>query len=266
MSTLDGTCVLVTRPAHQAQALCEHIEQRGGSAIAFPVIEILPPSDVARFHHQLDTLASFDLAIFVSVNAVNAVADARVNAHTWPAGTAVAAVGRATAVALSRRGLPVTLVAPGPFNSESLLSLPALQHPDGQRVVIFRGQQGRPLLGDTLEQRGAHVSYVESYVRAVAHPDPSALYQAWRQQRLSFIVATSNEGLENLVALVEPSHRQDLFSTQLITVSERATPLAKTLGFIHPPVVASEASNNAIVSAIERTLKYKRHTEGPGHE
>ncbi|NOX76369.1 MAG: uroporphyrinogen-III synthase [Gammaproteobacteria bacterium] len=255
MPALNGVCALVTRPLQQGQALCERIEQRGGSAIAFPVIEIQPPSDAAQFRRQLDVLSTFDLAIFVSVNAVNAVADARVNTHSWPEGTAIAAVGRATASALSRRGLPVTWVAPRPFNSESLLSLPALQHLGGQRVVIFRGQQGRPLLGDTLEQRGAHVRYVESYVRAVAHPDPSALYQAWRNQVLSHIVITSNEGLENLAALVDSSHQQDLFNTQLVAISERAVPLAKTLGFIHPPTVASEASNNAIVSAIERTLK-----------
>jgi len=37
---LDGLKVLVTRPEQQAEALCEAIENLGGRAICFPVIEI----------------------------------------------------------------------------------------------------------------------------------------------------------------------------------------------------------------------------------
>ena len=260
--SLDGITAVVTRPAHQGRALCAAIERRGGNAIALPVIDIQPPADEARFARELARLADFDIAIFTSANAVDAVAEALGSAHPWPERTVLAAVGRATANALTRHGLPVTLVAPPPFSSESLLSLPALQRVAGKRVVILRGQQGRALLGDTLRQRGAEVSHVESYRRIPGRPDPAPLYRAWEAGCPVFIVVTSNEGLENLVGLVDAPYHRQLFNTQLIVVSQRALPLAARLGFVHPPLVASEASNNAIVCAMEDQIQ-QRAQRGP---
>jgi uroporphyrinogen-III synthase len=43
---LDGVGVLVTRPAHQAEQLCALVEQQGGTAIPFPVLEIGEPLDL----------------------------------------------------------------------------------------------------------------------------------------------------------------------------------------------------------------------------
>ena len=46
-SPLAGVGVLVTRPARQSTGLINAIEAAGGTAIAFPVIEILPRSPQA---------------------------------------------------------------------------------------------------------------------------------------------------------------------------------------------------------------------------
>ena len=45
---LDGAGVLVTRPRQQADELVEAIEARGGIAISFPVIEIVPRNTAGR--------------------------------------------------------------------------------------------------------------------------------------------------------------------------------------------------------------------------
>ena len=62
---LTGLTILVTRPAAQCAMLCEEIERQGGSAIAFPAVEIEPVA-------VQTTLAAvdYDLVVFVSVNAV----------------------------------------------------------------------------------------------------------------------------------------------------------------------------------------------------
>ena len=62
---LTDLTVLVTRPAAQCAMLCAEIERQGGSAIAFPAIEIEPVAAQATV-----ASADYDLVVFVSVNAV----------------------------------------------------------------------------------------------------------------------------------------------------------------------------------------------------
>ena len=93
MPPLAELTVLVTRPAAQAVSLCEQITQRGGTAIAFPTVEIEAMAAAAANGH--------DLVVFVSVNAVAH------GVHLIEKGptTRVAAIGRATAAALAETSL-----------------------------------------------------------------------------------------------------------------------------------------------------------------
>jgi uroporphyrinogen-III synthase len=150
---LDGIGVLVTRPAHQAEGLCALIEARGGRAIRFPTLEIREPSDPALAEALLRTADSFDVLLFVSANAVD-----RAAAHL-PKGprAAIGAVGEATARALRTHGLEPSILPAGQWDSEGLLAAPALAEVHGRRVLIVRGEGGRPLLGEQLAARGAEV-------------------------------------------------------------------------------------------------------------
>jgi len=252
MPELAGVTVVVTRPEHQADELCRSIEQLGGSAVRFPVIEIRPPADVDRLKTTLQNLDQYPLAIFVSANAVSPALKI-INAQKgWPQGVTIAAVGRATEKALIDNGLKVRHLAPEPFNSEALLSLPGLQSMSGQRVMIFRGNGGRELLANTLRERGADVEYVECYQRAMPKTDVRRLYALWNRDDRVAIVVTSNEGLKNLQTLVDNEHQNALLSTSLIVVSERVSAAAKKSGFVQEPLVAESASNDAILNAIKQ--------------
>jgi len=252
---LSGVTVVVTRPAHQAAALCESIEASGGTALRFPVIEILPCADADSLKTQLKHLDNFQLAIFISANAVTSTIEFLEAGYSWPADLAIAAVGQATAKAISKNGLTVTYVSPEPYNSEALLSLPELQTLHGKRVIILRGNGGRELLGDTLRARGAEVEYAECYQRAIPETDMSALFQLWDEGYSMPIVVTSNEALNNLYSMVGPKYQQSLSESPLIVVSQRAADLAEELGFTQKPIVAKSASNDALLSVIKRWKK-----------
>lgn len=256
---LSGVTVVVTRPAHQAAALCHSIEAFGGTTLRLPVIEIRPSVDADRVKAQLNHLDSFQLAIFISANAVFSAMEILKNEHyRWPADLAIAAVGQATAKAISENGLMVSLVSPEPYNSEALLGLTELQTLYGKRVIIFRGNGGRELLGDTLSARGAEVEYAECYQRVIPETDMSALFQLWDKGCLPLIVVTSNEALTNLQELVGPTHQQSLLASPLIVVSQRAADLAEEQGFTQKAIVAKSASNDALLSVIKRWKKDER--------
>lgn len=249
-TSLAGLTVVNTRPAHQARHLTDAITSAGGSVIEFPVIEIQPIDQDPDHLPWRSSLDQADLAIFISANAVDTGLKAIGGADRWPAQVGVAAVGRATAEKFQACGLEVELVAPEPFNSEALLTLPELQELQNKKIVIFRGEGGRELLAQTLRERGAEVTYAECYRRTKPDNDPSLLNQCWDEQRRLIIVVTSNEGLQNLVEMVDNEHRLSLLASTLLVVSERTSLMAKELGFQAPAVLTKSVSNSAIVDAI----------------
>lgn len=255
VTDLSDVTVVVTRPSHQAEALCQSIEDLGATAVRFPVIEIRPSKNVDKLKAQLRHLDKFQLAIFVSANAVFSTMKILENQRGWPTGLSIAAVGQATAKAIAASGLIVSHVSPEPYNSEALLGISELQSMHGQRVIIFRGNGGRELLAKTLRERGAEVEYAECYQRVMPTTNPSNLFQLWDEGRTMPFVVTSNEGLKNLHSMVGQSHQQSLLTSPLIVVSQRAVTLAKELGFTQIPLVAKNASSDAILTAIKQWKK-----------
>jgi len=243
---LAGLHVLVTRPEHQAQALCRLIEREGGSASLIPMLEIAGPADPEAIDALLRRLNEFHIAIFVSANAVDATC--RALNMSWPAGLRIAAVGRGTAEALARHGLRVDIQPAQDFRSEGLLAQAALVNVAGQRIVIFRGQGGRELLGDTLSTRGAEVRYAEVYRRWLPEGAAAALDRLIRSQPVDIVIATSNEALLNLYECAADRHRDWLLSRRLVVIGERTAALAATLGFAQS-IIAAEASDHGLLEA-----------------
>ena len=246
----DALRVLVTRPAGQAQALCELIEASGAHAIHLPAIEILPANDATAVTAAADMLEQYDLAVFISTNAVNTGLAAILRRRSWPAGVAVATVGPASQRAVEAMGLDVDLVPEHDYSSEGLLVLDALQDMRGKRVVIFRGNGGRDTLHDTLRSRGARVDYVEVYRRACPQ-DGGQLQSLLQQGGVDVITATSNETLQNLFDMAGPEGQPLLRKIPLVIAGKRQAELAARLGFTQGAVIAGHASDTSMAAAVD---------------
>lgn len=244
---LTGLNIVVTRPAHQADHLCHLIEAAGGRAIRLPVLTITPTTTAPSVTEIVAHLTDYDMALFISPNAVHFAAEA-VGDAGLPATLTLAAVGKGTARALRDTfGRTPELLPAEQFNSEGLLALPAMQQVAGRRIVIFRGNGGRELLADTLRSRGADVDYAEVYRREAA---AGLAADDDRLQDPDIIVVTSSEGVSALVAMTPQPLRQRLFSTPLLLVSERAVQQARELGFQALCRVTPQAADDAIVDSL----------------
>jgi uroporphyrinogen-III synthase len=188
--------VIVTRPARQSAALAQRLATFGARPIVWPAIVILPPDDGAPLARAHAHLADYDLAVFVSANAVEFGAP---DPARWPASVRIYAPGIGTAEAITAVGLPEARVPETSFDSEGLLALPELAHVEGRRVVIFRGDEGRALLGDTLSARGAIVDYVACYRRAAPATSSEGLLRVLAASEAHALTLTSIEGLTNLL-------------------------------------------------------------------
>jgi uroporphyrinogen-III synthase len=248
--------ILVTRPAAQARGLCDRIVALGGEPVELPAIEIRAPEDTGPLEALVGTLDDFDLAVFISVNAVQRGLDFILARRDWPAAVQIAAVGLASNAALETHGLRASLVPEHEYSSEGLLALPELADMHGKRVVILRGNGGRDTLYETLSERGAEVEYVEVYRRARPEVDPDTILALLRPGHLAAVTATSNETLQNLYDMAGERGRPLLLDIPLVVASPRQAALAARLGFRQGAVIAGHASDAAMVAGIVQLVAF----------
>lgn len=227
---LAGRRIVVTRPAGQNEGLAALIRAEGGEPIVFPVLEILDLADTRALVAAVDRLDAYRLAVFISPNAVDKALNVVRARRDWPAGLRAATVGRASEKALARHGVRDVIAPAGRFDSEALLALPALADVRGWRVVVFRGDGGRELLGDTLRARGATVDYVECYRRARPDADVGPLLKRWGRGEIDAVAVSSSEGLRNLYDMLGKLGQAWLKRTPLFAPHARIAENARALG------------------------------------
>lgn len=260
-ASLGGLRVLVTRPRQQADKWTLALQSAGATTVSLPLLEIAPYDEGSGPAYQALKARVLDLdhyqhAIFVSQNAVRC--GLRWIDQYWPQpplGVAFYAVGSATAALLRDYGLAV-VAADGSMNSETLLQLPSLQQVAQQRVLIFRGSGGRPLLAGELARRGARVDYCELYERrlpAAAERQLAAL--AWCRPG-DVVAVHSGETLTNLCSLVSDLAKAGILSADcwrqlpLLVPGERVAAQAAQWGFRHI-ITAPNAADQNMLAALQ---------------
>lgn len=224
---LAGIGILVTRPARQAAGFAQKLAALGGASVIFPAIAILPPADPAALARAHAALPAYDFAVFVSANAVEHGAP---DPRRWPAGLVALAPGPGTAEALAAVGIADVRIPATTFDSEGLLALPELTVVRGRRVLIFRGDGGREVLGDTLVARGAQVDYVACYRRSPPSTGGAGLAEAFRDGRIDVVTITSTEGLDNLWALADAPTRAAWLARPTFVPHSRIAARAREFG------------------------------------
>ena len=263
---LAGLKIAVTRPRDQAAPLARCIEQAGGIPLLFPLLDIAPVADQSALHEQIFRLAQFDLAIFISPNAVQygmAAIRAALSPHPSPASgrgvgdsagegkvlilppaLKIATVGQGSAKALRELGIAEVIAPAERFDSEGLLALPELQNVAGWRVLILRGDGGRELLGDTLRARGATVEYAACYRRSKPQQDIAALLDAVPDA----LTVTSSEALGYLWQMLDDAQRDQLCGIPLFVPHQRIADLAQRQGWRQ--VRLADAGDDGLLSAL----------------
>ena len=242
---LQGVGVLVTRPRAQAAELVAAIEEHGGTAFCFPVIDI-KALDTTVVSAAATALPQADIVIFISRNAVE-------YGLQYTSGGLIAAIGPATAAAVEAAGQIVDIQSAGGYDSEHLLAEPEFKDVAGKEIRIIRGDTGRELLANELAGRGAIVSYLSVYERRLPVVDGgmlASLEARWRQGDIAIVTVMSVQSLHNLVSLLPDWCRQQLETTPLVTPAGRVLKEALDLYPASRPVLASGPQAHDMVQAI----------------
>jgi uroporphyrinogen-III synthase len=178
--------VIVTRPAAPGRRLVAALRRCGGEVAWWPAFDIAPPANEAAVRRALDHLADYDLALFVSPNAVHATAE-RLSAD-WPASTVIGAVGASTrdaAVAELPGGSVAPIVAPDDGDesgSEGFWRAWRATGRRARRVLVLRAATGRDWIIDQLRAADAEVDALAVYDRS-----PRALSEGDRARLIGWV-------------------------------------------------------------------------------
>ena len=156
--------------------------------VACPVLLEVPPEDARPLAQAAGQLERYDWIVCASARAVQAVT--RTRGRAWPPHARTAAVGAATARALSQAGVREPVVTAPTDGADALWTvLRAAAAWSGARVLVLTTDGGRRLLADRLCEWGARVDEVEAY--RMAPREATAIARDWTAAAPDAVVIAS---------------------------------------------------------------------------
>ena len=198
--------VAVTRDEGPDGPLTRALVREDLTPVRCPVLVEAPPADPAALTDVAARLADYDWIVCASARGVRALLEARPAPHAggelaWSAGLRTAAVGAATAQALTEAGVGHPPVVGDGDGAEALWrTLAPLADWTAARVLVVTTPGGRSELIDALRAAGARVDAVEAYRMA---PRPAAAIAAdWTASAPDAAIIASPRTAEALAAAV----------------------------------------------------------------
>lgn len=248
---LQGRHILICRPEPEASRLAQCFREAGAVPRVLPLIEREPLPETPERRTLILSLDHYTHIITVSPYAARLFLD---EVDTWwpqiPTGIRWYAVGAGTAAVLAEQGLSPRRPTQG-WTSEALLDLPSLARIDGERVLLARGEDGRELIRETLEARGAQVTALPLYRRYLPEHPSGQIDHLLGNFAPEAIVTLSGETLNNLIALCAKSGH-NLYDRLLIVPADRVADQARTAGFEFPCIPGSLADNDIVATVAEQ--------------
>lgn len=243
-SPLAGRRILVCRPQPKADQTCAALRDAGADARPLPMIEIEPREPDGRDRSRLQELDQYQAVIAVSPNSAQLLLE-----HLdywwpqWPIGIEWWGPGPGTARVFEEAGLEAHCPSRG-HDSEALLDEPSFHSATitGQRILIAKGEGGRDVLIETLQQRGARIDTLTLYTRRAPEWPLETVESTFRDFNPDTILALSGETLKNLLELVQNTGAKPAECTLVVPV-ERVAAQARDAGFsdVRVPTTLSPA-------------------------
>ncbi len=260
---LLGRSIVVTRAREQAGVLSARLRELGADVVECPTIRVRALEDTTQQDAALQSLSGYDWLVFTSANGVRFFRErlfALGKDARSLAGLKIAAIGPATAEALTALGVRADFVPPAYVAEAAARGLVALGV-QGKRVLLARAASARDVLPDELRKAGAEVHVVPFYETVPAADRKDEVLQRLEEGRLDCVTFASSSTVTNFFALFPP----ELFRNRPETRFACIGPItAKTLSeygfasFIQPESYTVPALVEAVRTAFaESASAYK---------
>jgi uroporphyrinogen III methyltransferase/synthase len=243
---LFGKRVLITRPIAQADDFANQLWEVGAEPIVAPTIAIGPPDDVGAAERAVAHVRDYAWVIFTSRNGADAffaILDAQGKDARAFADVRVAAIGPKTADALTARGIRVDFV-PAVHVNEDIAAGLLDRSAANDRMLIFRAQEAREILPDTLRAAGRAVDVVAAY--ATRTVIDARVADGVRDADI--VTFTSASAVRGLLANL-PDAPAQLAGTTVAAIGPITARVARDLG-ITVDVVAEDFTIDGLIRAL----------------
>jgi uroporphyrinogen III methyltransferase/synthase len=250
---LFGRTIIVTRARAQASDLVERLTALGANCLEYPTIEVVPPADYAPLDDAIKNLSTYDWLIFTSVNGV-----AHFFERLFALGRDVrdlhhvrtAVIGPATAERLRQQGLRSDIV-PASYRAESVVEAFAAEKIAGQRILLPRAAEARPILPDELRRMGATVDEIATYRTRPVTDGALDLATDLENSRVDMVTFTSSSTVKHFHQMLPADRRAQLMDkVHTASIGPITTETAEALGFdVH--VTAEEYTIPGLCAAIQ---------------
>jgi len=262
MRPLEGKRVLVTRAEAQAGEAAELLREKGAEPVIVPTIVIGPPGDPTLAERALLHMERYDWIAFTSQNGVERSLEFLVGAgqgqDAGRLGSAkVAAVGPATAAALTRQGISVDLIAresQGDGLAKEMLRV--FQGP--RRVLLLRAEVAREALPETLRAAGCTVDVVPVYATRPAPGLAATLAGLFAEggPRLDAALFSSSSTVTHVCDALGKRAQALLGGVVIASIGPATSETARTRG-LRVDVEASPHTLPALIDALEASFAPK---------
>jgi len=170
--------------------------------------------------------SNIDKIIVISKNA--AIYGANLICSFLAPKTMLFAIGHTTAKTIQTKQKVFT---PSLANSESLLELPSLQAIAGEKILLFKGRDGRTLLAETLQKRGGILYTIDCYERKPIIQDLTTQLIFWQAQQVQQIIVSSVASMQAFISQVPPAWHHWLQQLTWVVTSPRLAKAVQENGF-----------------------------------
>lgn len=241
--------IIVTRPRHQAESLRNALVALGADVVVAPAIRIEPPVDGAPLDAAVAHADDYDWIVFTSVNGVEAFFDRATSAPH----SEFAAIGPATADALSERGVRASVV-PERFVAEEVFAALS-RHTDlsGKKILLPRADIAREALPNLLRDAGGDVDVVTAYRTTPASEDIERALALVRDTSVDAVTFTSGSTVRSFFSSADDAVRARVTPASIGPITSDALREEN----VEPVIEAERYTTEGLVEAIRRHFSHE---------
>ena len=225
---LFGTSVLVAGSKRTSAKLRRRMSILGAEVITQPAIQVAEPSSWTSVDTTLANLGEYDWLVFTSGNGVDGLVNRviREKGDVRPlARVKLGALGKGTAERLGHYHLKADL-APDRVDAGPLADT-LMEGAESGAVLLARSEEGRSILAEELEERGAAVDQVSVYRTVEVEKPNEDVADALEAGEVSWIAVTSSPTARSLVKL----YGESLKKARIVSISPLTSATLKELGY-----------------------------------